>query len=260
MKYGLEAETAYNLWEVEKWCFLTGKCESRFYHLREMIRMTMPGLEWNEWLERQMGAYCEDSYAHKIGSTVFRSVNLVGCASSGKTFSAGVFAFHWWLAAPWESIVILTSTTREMVGSRIWPIIRKCHNSARENLGVVFGVKGLIEIGNMVDSKKMLQVEKGNEKNTIKAIAVRDGETNKAEANIRGQHARRILIVVDEAGDTPEAIFGTIPNLRTGCEDFTIITIGNPDSRLNPHGKCCEPAHGFGSRKAGVTTWKTKGG
>lgn len=260
-QYNLKLSEKLDGFQLEKHCFLNGGTnQTKFYHLQMMMGYTLPDLVWNEWLERQLSTFCDESYAKKDGRMIFRNVSMVGCASAGKTFSAGLYAYHWFMADPFDSIVILTSTTKEMIGSRIWPIIQYCYGNTKLNLAKVYNTTPeRIDNGNLVDSKKMLQAVKGNEKNTIKAIAVRDGETSKAEANIRGQHAKRILVVVDEANKTPEAIFGTIPNLRTGCEDFTIITIGNPESRLDPHGKCCEPTHGFSSRPPGCVSWKTKG-
>jgi hypothetical protein len=259
-KYGTWWPKQLSDFELEGLCFKHNCTDrERLYHFRQFLKFTMPDLEWNEWLHRQMSAYCEKP-KDANDSHFFRSISLTGCATAGKTFSAGVFAYHWWVVAPEESIVILTSTTKEMISRRVWPIIQQCHHSYRQNVSKLFGCEeDELPQGNLVDSRKTLEFQRGKSDRSIAAIAVKDGETSKAEANIRGQHAPRMLVIIDEANKTPEAIFGTIPNLRKATRECLVIVIGNPESRLDPHGKCCEPIHGWSSRSPDQTTWDTKG-
>ena len=122
----------------------------------------------------------------------------------------------------------------------------------REDKIVPFG-------GNMVDSSTTLQAEKGDDKHAIYALAVAQGDTAKAVAKLSGQHAERILLVIDEGQATPEAIYATIPNLRKACRDLTIIVIENPSGKLTPSGRASEPADGWNSIGEDSTEWRTKG-
>jgi hypothetical protein len=89
---------------------------------------------------------------------------------------------------------------------------------------------------------------------------VEQGELGKTVAKIQGQHAKRIMLVVDEATDTPEAIFKVIPNLEGGCSDLTVLLIGNPISRtLDPFDRSCQPENGWDSVKLEEAEWKAKG-
>lgn len=266
---GLSAEQmksdTRDAFSIESAAFARGKTIAegglgRYGHLRRMFALTHPNLRWNSWLERQMEAYCDDSYATCIGNVILRSVNLAGCASAGKTFSAGLFAFEWWLADPFHSICILTSTTKEGVGLRMWPIVRNAYHEARKNLANLNGIdESEMDLGNMIESRKKLQAEPGQDERSISAIAVKQGETVRAEAFIRGQHAERVLIAIDEADETPEAIFGATANLQKApCREFIAIVIANTTSKLSPHGRCCEPESGWPSSR-GKNKWKTKG-
>lgn len=177
--------------------------------------------------------------------------------NSGKTFTAGRYAFHWWLAAPNASIVILTSTTKEMIRRRIWPVIQQMYFDTKEVIGKRHGISSDdVNIGHLIDSKTTLQCQKGDDKHAIFAIAVAYGETNSAVARIQGQHAQRILLIIDEATDTPEAIYKTIPNLRKGCQDLVVLAIGNPISRYtDPFAKVCEPLDGWPSVNPRTIDW-----
>jgi hypothetical protein len=154
----------------------------------------------------------------------------------------------WWIAKPQASSVILTSTTAKMIRKRAWANIQQLHR----------GCKGFP--GNLVDSKTTLQSVKGDDKNAIFAIPVLEGTTSKAVANIQGVHSSRILVIVDEATDTPEAAFEACSNLSKGCEEFQFLAIGNPHSHLDEHGRFSRPEDGWDSVGVETQEWKTKRG
>lgn len=229
--------------EIELDCFRRRRTRAQggldpYGHFRNICQMLWPELQWHQWLQDRIKGLCE-----------FSTSSWVGCATAGKTFDAGLFSMVFWLADPSETSVILTSTTGKMVRKRIWPVIQKLYSR-----GGQYGLPG-----NLVDSKTTLQSTKGDDKHGIFALAVRDGNTSKAVGDIQGLHAKRILLVIDEATDTPEAIFEAIPNLRKGCADFRLVVIGNAVSHLDPHGLCCEPRNGWSSVSVEDEDWETKG-
>jgi len=207
----------------------------------------------NPWLVDCITAFCSEEFAVYRGETVFRSIVLTGCGGAGKTQAAGLYAVGWWGCSPHNSIAILTSTTKEMIRHRIWPVIQHYRNGLENTMT---GRKW--ELGHMLDSQTTLQATKGDYKHAIFALAVAHGETQKALHNLKGMHAERILLVVDEANGTPEAIFEAIPNLRKGCHDFTVIIIGNPTTRLDSHGRAAEPADGWKSVGMNSKQWRTR--
>lgn len=192
-------------------------------------------IEWNPWLEKQIRSLCENKW-----------VCWAGCASSGKTFAASLYCVVWWMCQPGCSSVILTSTTKGMIRKRAWAIIQKLYTQ------MAFGRQG-----NMVDSKTTWQCAKGDDKNAIFAIAVAEGSTAKAVANIQGVHTRRQLVIIDEATDTPEAAFDACANLFNGPVEFQLLVIGNPASHFDPMGKFAEPAKGWLSVTVEDEEWET---
>lgn len=232
----------------------------KFSLLRSACAQLYPAMKWNDWLEAMLQGFCDRRYATVSGGTVVRTISLVGVAGAGKTFAIGRFAFIWWLCDIHNSTAILTSTTKGAVGQRVWPVIQQSYHEARRNLAALHGLREeVVDLGNLVDSQKMLQASKGDAQHAIFAQAVKGGETAKAEAFIRGQHAPRMLVAIDEAGETPEAIYGVVSNLRKACKDFTLIVCDNPVSRLNPHGRCCQPKGGWGFKPLHSTAWPTEG-
>jgi len=223
---------------------------SKYDHFVKFAKSALPKLEWNPWLEWQFKSLCDDKYAYKDGDTIIRSVNWTGCGSAGKTYAAGVYAMLWFCALPKQSAVTLVSSSKNMLKRRIWPTIQKIHSELS---------KTDYAFGHLIDSQTMLQSVKGDSKHAIVGTAVQSGELVQAVECLKGLHCPRILVVIDEAPGTEEAIMETIPNMRKACQDLTILTIGNAISHMDIHGRCCEPEAGWPSISVESETWKTKG-
>lgn len=250
--------------------------DHKFTALRYFIRSTWPEFvsEWrvapgkdlpsftdtnliNPWLELMLQAFTNERYCVRRGDTVFRSIVLTGAGGCGKTHVAGLFTVAWWLADMQNSIATLTSTTKDMIGQRIWPVISHYWQTATDaERGETFLEQGVS--GDKVDSSRIIRAIKGDDKHAITALAVAHGETQKAIHNLKGRHAPRMLLVIDEANGTPEAIFEVIPNMRKTCKDLTVIIIGNPGSRFDPHGRALTPRLGWSSYNERSRIWHTK--
>jgi hypothetical protein len=228
-----------------------------YQHFRNYINVTYPDVMWNSWLERMLRSLTDSDYEIKLGDTRMRFVSWVGCGAAGKTFAAGLFASAWFSYDTFfgkaQSSVTLTSTSKGIIAQRVWPVIQKCYHEARTADGAKF------KWGHLVDSKKMVQLTKGDEKHSISAMAVEPGDLQAALDKIKGRHTARMLLVIDEANSTPQAIFECIPNMLTGVRELTVLVIGNAGSRLDPHGRCCEPKRGWKSIGIEDEQWETKG-
>lgn len=234
---------------------------SKLQHVKNALRMLHPDLAMNDWAEDQIESIFRTDYAKIVGNTVHRTLTWTGPAAAGKTCIAANAAFVWWLSDPYNSFVVLTSTTSKMVRKRVWPNIQKVYFSARKNMSAMSGIsEDKVILGNLVDSKTMLQVTKGDDLHGIFAVAVEEGDVAKAMAQIQGMHAPRILMIVDEATDTSDAIIRVCENLKKGCQDFTLLLIGNASPGLNPHTEYSEPVNGWSSVTVEDYEWRTKVG
>lgn len=240
--YGLQLNVELSQLEIELLCFRTSRRVDegglgRQKHFENAAKLMWPDLVWNPWLDLQIGSLC--NYSH---------VGWAGCATSGKTYSASMYGMAWWASSPEESAVILTSTTAKMIRKRQWSAIQDLLHKTR-------GFPG-----HVVDSKTIIQARQGDDKHGIFAQPVAEGSVSKAVANIQGFHARRILLIIDEATDTPEAIFEAESNISKGCDEFQMLVIGNPHSYYDQHGRFCEPRDGWKSVNVQDEEWETKRG
>lgn len=243
-----------------------------FRHLQNFIKMTWPDIQWNDWLERMLRSLCDSDYVIReggtmvdggsgsmvrVGGTTLRYVNWTGAGSCGKTFAAGLFACAWFMfdifRGKQETSITLTSTSKGIIAQRVWPVIQKCYHEAKRQDG------SKLRWGHLVDSKKMVQAVKGDEKHSICAVAVEPGDLQASLDKIKGRHTPRMMVIVDEANSTPQAIFECIPNMLTSVTELIVIVIGNAGSRLDPHGRCAEPKRGWKSITIEDDQWETKG-
>lgn len=220
----------------------------------KMPRFT-PSRLWNHWLERAMKAFTNEQYAARQGDSVFRLIVLTGVPSSGKTFSTGLYATIWWAVDPLNSMAVLTSTSKDMARNRVWNVVRNFASTAQD-----YETGSQINLGHLQESDMRIIIKGARTPNPhgIQVLAVERGETLKAVDKLKGMHAERMLVVVDEANSVPDAIFHTIANYRKGCLDLTIIVLGNPVSRLDPHGRLCEPENGWEVFNDTMIEWKNK--
>lgn len=209
---------------------------TRYEHFRNICRICWPWLEWNPWMERMAEAFCN-----------YKFVGVSGCTGASKTTIAMIYSVVWWLCGVDISTVVLTSTTGKMIRKRGWPWIQKLYSTMPGP-----------RIGNMVDSKTCWQASKGQDKSAIFTQPVKEGSTQAAVAAISGMHNRRVLLVIDEATDTPEAIYEVIGQLMAGTIDFQVIYLGNPHSRFDPFGKVCEPKDGWTSVGIESDEWEAR--
>lgn len=238
-QYGLKPRFPLRPIEWELWCFRIGHSVDagglgRYGHLKRAIDLMWPKTSWNPWLEMALQSLCDYDF-----------VCWTGCGASGKTHAAALYAMMYWLAYPMKTSVILTSTTAKMIRKRAWATIQTL---MREGRGFP---------GHMVDSKTTLQAVRGDDKHSISAIAVKEGNTQAAVANIQGIRSPRTLVIIDEATDTPEAAFEACTNLQKGTNEFKILVIGNPASKFDPHGRFATPKHGWTSVTVEDEEWET---
>lgn len=210
-------------------------CPTRIELFKRLAQRYSPkALEWHEWTERTVSTLCEH-----------RWVGLAGCAGSAKSYNAVVFGCLWWLADPDNSSVILCSTTVKAMRRRAWAEVQRFYSNMPSRKG------------NFVDSRMLWQSQEGNDKEAIVGIAVQDGVVSKIADNIKGHHTRRQMVIIDEGTAIPPAIFDAASNLCGTPEEFILVIIFNPRSRLDQAGRFSEPKDGWQSIDVDTEEWET---
>lgn len=213
--------------------------EGRWWHGQKLnlalFKGTYQANPWSDEMERIFSEY--------QWSTV------TGPKSAAKTTTAAAYAIKFWLSAPAHSAVIMTSTTVQGLRKRVW--------GETMRLWRPIG-KHVMPCANLIESRMELQTTHGDSRHGIFGIPVSAGQTEKALGRIIGFHPKRLLIIVDEMTDTPEAIVDACANLSKVEIEFQFIGIGNAKDRLDPHGRMSEPKDGWNSIGVDDEFWDTK--
>lgn len=252
-RYGLKFPIQLPDWLLELRCW-TDRYQTGvppFNHLHSALRLMFPDNVWHDWTEDRFRAFCNPEYEIRDGPVLCRVFSWMGCGAAGKTRDAVLLALAWWISHPDQSIVTMTSTTKDSCGQRMWPVLQSHWN----DLTYLDGVEG----PHVVPSSMRLEAIRGERKHAIYIQAVKGGELTDAIANIQGRHAPRMFVVVDEAMGTPEAVFAALPNVFKGATEVNLLFLSNaPLTRHNPFMKLAEPEGGWSSVSPAETFWRTK--
>jgi len=130
------------------------------------------------------------------------------CHGIGKSHSAALLA-AWWIDvhAPGEAFVVTTAPTFPQVRAILWRYIRQLHKRA--------GLPGRVNQTEWLIDDEL--------------VAFGRKPADHDEAAFQGIHARRVLVILDEACGIPERLWIAADALTTndGCR---IVAIGNPDN------------------------------
>jgi hypothetical protein len=152
-----------------------------------------------------------------------RRVAARSCHGVGKSHIASRVA-GWWLDVhePGEAFVVTSAPTYAQVRAILWRYIRQMHKRV-----------GLL--GKVNQTEWLVDGE---------LVAFGRKPADHDEAAFQGIHARRVLVILDEACGIPEQLWVAADALTTndGCR---ILAIGNPDNPATHFKQVCEPGSGW---------------
>lgn len=212
---------------------------SRFDHRKHLIQTIWPEniYAWHYWTDRRLHGTCEHNF-----------VTWMAGGGTGKTTDAAIMALEWWLEQPDHSAVVVCSTTKDMLRTRIWGQIVHYHSLIPKWMG---------PCGDLLDASCFIRWREGDWKNGLKGVAVQDGPVEEAVNNIIGMHTSRVLWVLDEMQGVREAIVKAIPNLLKNPES-RFWGMGNPDSFMSLLGRYSEPVGGWDAIVKFQDEWETE--
>lgn len=189
---------------------------------------------WHHWSEVRFKAWCNEGV--EDGHKEFWA--WIGPSSVAKSTDAAAAIVIDWMAAPHLTRSVVCSTTRDMLGQRIWSEVVRIYSSIEGAPGKLIGSK-----------QKIVLDESDNAKAGIFGIAV-DASSNEDEAlaNIQGAHMPRNRVVADEFEGMKQAHIVNKARINlSGSGEFKYGLLANPLDRYSELGKACEPVDGWDS-------------
>lgn len=207
----------------------------KYLHLTAADRYLWPHLQatWNHWDEWSFREHCED----------WNYIVYAGGASTGKSFRMARLADLTFLSNMKNNGVIISSTTLESLGARVWGYAMSLFSKMAVKIPI-------LPVGG--NSPKVLSPysrSDGEVKDTLHglfALAAKQGDAEKSISSWIGRHPNRMLmLVLDEATDINGKVIGAFANLDTGSKPFKCYAVGNSNSVDDLHGALATPAVGW---------------
>ena len=196
---------------------------------------------WSPWAEDMIYEACENQY-----------LSIAGCASSGKSDTMALWGLINYLADPYNTLVIATSTTLREARRRIWKSITELWTSVPGLPGKLVPslgqIKGMAKNGGFWESTGIVLVpaEKRKEKEAIGKLV--------------GIKQKRLILLADELPELPESlIHAAYTNLSTNPH-FQMVGLGNPNSHFDAFGVFSRPVEGWQSVTELDSEWETSRG
>jgi hypothetical protein len=151
-------------------------------------------------------------------------VAVQSCHGSGKSHLASRVIL-WFLATRplGETFVVTTAPSSAQVRAILWRYIRQGHEKA--------GMPGKVH-------------QTAEYKIDGELIAYGRKPADYSQSAFQGIHARHLLIVLDEAGGIPKALWDAADSLATG-RDSHLLAIGNPDDNSSHFAQVCQTEPGW---------------
>lgn len=161
---------------------------------RALFALEAMKLQWGEELVLEAGGarnyWFEDSLKWL---SQFNFAFLMGSASAGKTHLCAAWVYTMWKSSPWNTTVLVSSTSMEALEARAWGQIKQLFDADKYRVGTRVDHKNCI----------VLQEDKGNKNrdynDAIKAIAIQKGsEGENAIKDIQGRKNKQVYWLLDE--------------------------------------------------------------
>lgn len=152
-----------------------------------------------------------------------RRTAVASCHDVGKTYIAAAIGAHWLSEYPaGEAFLVTLAPTGHQVKGQLWREINRMHKS-----------------GGLPGHTNLTEWYIGNE-----LIGYGRSPKDTDPTAIQGQHARRMLVILDEACGIAKSLWDAVDTLIAN-EDCRILAIGNPDDPATEFGAVCRPGSGW---------------
>lgn len=184
----------------------------------------------SQWIKERLDKHLtvqQDEICQSVAENRYTAVP--SAHDLGKSFIASGIAAHWIDAHPLgEAFVVTTATTDAQVKAILWKEIGRRHREG--------GLRGRITL----DAKWMISYGTGVEE--LAGMGRKPADYDPTA--FQGIHERFVLVIIDEAGGVPRAIFEAVDTLVTN-ENARVLAIGNPDDPGAHFSRICQPGSGW---------------
>jgi len=205
-------------------------------HFENCRKLLWPDLDAHRWHN-----LCRDEIlGHKV-------CVLMGCGSSGKTFSAAWISLLDYWCFPQETCVLVSSTDIRGLKKRVWGEIVMLWERGIAKYPKLSG--HLLDSAIAITTDDIDDCEPGQRKSRdmrkgVFGVPCVQGGKFVGLSKFLGIKQKRMRLVADEASAMSSDFLTAFSNLNKN-EDFRAIVLGNPNDPLDPLGRAAEPVGGW---------------
>ena len=179
-------------------------------------------------------------------------VMTIGCASSGKSNDTGAIFVLDWVTDPYDTIILVGSTTKDALRLRTWESIERYLKVLQNGM---FSVPGkLVPTGCRIVNDRDYSDDPAAQggKAGIHGVALNEG------GKLQGAHLPYVRLAVDELATiyNHEDIKTTVENLQI-AKDFRFIGLMNPETWSDPSCQYIIPEGGIDSVTVDTGSWRS---
>jgi hypothetical protein len=248
-RYGLKWERdKHTEFSIESWCYRHNHPKEKGGlgaegHFRKMWKIMWPKFEINEWVELMIWAWCNYKY-----------IIVIGHQRASKTYTFAYIAYLDYCCSPLDTMTSIATVTFEGLRLRMWSDLLHAIESSE---AVRNGIQDFA-VRSTTNECRVYPIDSGHEaaeKFQIHGMSV--SRTADAPGRIRGGHADRRRVILDESQDMPAAIFDAMVNPMS-APDAKCVLLTNPIEKVSRFGEWCEPAEGWSSVDENDLFWKLR--
>lgn len=211
-------------------------------HFRRAWRLMWPKYEWSEWVDVLIHAWCN-----------YKWIVVIGHERASKTYTLAHCAVLDYCCDPTNTLTSLATVTFEGLKFRMWGDLQRAVETVEG-----YPIRELMAMRSSTNELRMFPNEfkaEAAEKMQIHGMAV--NQNKDAEGRIRGGHAPRRRIFLDEAQNIADPIFAAVINPMS-APDAKCVMLTNPVERVSKFGEWCEPEGGWASVTENDRFWRLK--
>lgn len=180
-----------------------------------------------QWAADRLGAHLWSRQREIAASVVANRYTAVPSAhATGKSFLAAVLTCWWLMTRPvGDAFVVTTAPTAAQVEAILWRYIAQQHRDGKLRGQVTHGPVPMWKVDGEI-------------------IGIGRSVKDNDPTAFQGIHARRVLVIVDEACGVADLVWNAVDSLVTN-DDSRVLAIGNPDIPGTQFDKACRPGSGW---------------
>ena len=230
--YGHTGLEDFSQWQIESLLYLDDTVRQelsglpRWRHLLNMLLLDFPpegGFRHHWWVDEACYHYCEHGQLMWWGS-----------GGTGKSEVIGYLTYEDFKASPDDTIVLHITTSHEKQDDRAFGAALKAYEADASPPGDLREVRS--------QPKKIERRVRGRKRTGLFTAAFGDGVKADTIQRALGVHARRVVVVFDEANGIPDLAFEDgLVNASRGTDHFRVVCLMNPKGFFGAAQRACTP-------------------